>query len=252
MERLAGMKDYFEYEEDVRVKVHVKNAENIGKLLLGNPVMKNNRDLNDHCFNLGWSSIVLLEQIGGQFSIKDLYCCNQNETIKNTMFDGHRYCQAATHVVDSCTFVHIGIGETLHLLAHLDQRDLEVGFKKIERMLSENPDDNRYAFCSHVYGKAELDFAEQLKNLCRLQYTEYLRYRSKNLPEERNEDAEAKFFAENRFGHMEIGLYINGDKRVELFGDVTDCSSCIGKKEAPAMLFETVRELQDVNPEDIK
>lgn len=249
MKRLAGANDFFEYEKDVeyegdvRVKVHVKNAKDIGKLLLG--VLKKNQNLEDNCFNLGWSSIVLLEQMGGQFSIKELYCRNQNKIIEDTSVEKKLYCQAATHIVDSCTFVHIRIGETLHLLAHLNYCDLKVGFDQINQILSKYHENNLYIFSSCIYGKEELNFVEAIEMLCN-KGMRYVRLVGNTLPDIDDDNAMNFYYATKRLGHMEIGLYIDEDQRVELFGDVTDCSSCIDKKEAPTMLFSTMNELKNI------
>lgn len=242
MDRLEGLNSFLEYTDNNRLKC--KDEKDIDHYFRHD--INHNKGLGGKSFILGWSSIVLLEQKGTGLSVEKLF--DLRYTISNDCLN-KVFLQVVTNAVDSCTFVHIRIGRTHHLLAHLDSSDLEKGLNIIKEILSEYPLNKLFIFTSHIYSDKVLKFLNAIEILCN-EGTRYTRHADYNFPDLNDREKVFDYYSKNRFGHMEIGLYINNGQ-VELFGDITNNNSCVEQKEVPTRCFSTMNELKNILPKEI-
>ena len=93
------------------------------------------------------------------------------DSIKDLSFE-----QVSTRAVETCTFVHIVVGDE-HIIAHLDKRDLIDKCFDLIRGYVKGRENEAIGFCSHVYNEAANNFSNGLRKICPKSYLELIRHR---------------------------------------------------------------------------
>lgn len=251
MKRLTSLEEYIKYDGNLTSK----NNISIYKWFTKDNIFGANVALNNDVFQLGWKSIAVIEHIKpcNRFKVLEIYKrkdgsfskapTNTNNTINNS------YIQIVTRAVATCTFVHISIGDSKHIVAHLDRSDLNGGLNiindELEQLKKKNENQKIIGFCSHKYGINENKFALKIRNLCNSAFCNQYRHTGTDFPLETDEDKVKQFINKNLLGHMEIGLAIE-DNSVCLFGDISDISKPPENEDdgisVPTKLFSSLDE----------
>lgn len=228
MEYLKGLESIVGHEEGM---LKSKKDKTVNGLFMEYTTFSGNKIIGENMI-LGWNTVGFFEERGGGLYLKELF--QENTRVNN--IENKTYSQVTTRAVDSCTFVHIVIGNK-HIIAHLDRNDLadkkefpkskeldKWGLPKIKAYIG-NRQNEAIGFCSHLYGNIENKFSEELKKICKKDYTELLRHSGDISSWENLSDNEVcDISSENYYGHMEIGLGVENG-RLQLFGDITDLST---------------------------
>lgn len=253
MDYLKGLESIVEHKKGM---LKSKNDKIVRDLFAENTRFSGNENIGDNMI-LGWHTVGFFEERGGRLYLKELFQAGKCEH----KFENETYSQVTTRAVDSCTFVHIVIGNE-HIIAHLDRNDLtddnefseskeldRWGLSTIQKYIG-NRQNEAKGFCSHVYGNIENKFSEELKKICKKGYTELLRHSGDISSWENLSEVEVCRISEkNYYGHMEIGLGVENG-RLQLSGDITDLST--NDMSVRSWRFTSQDELMEIKDHEIK
>lgn len=187
------------------------NADYINPILQGTQklegrekLVKDNINLSDSTYHLGWASAVSFTLKDSQFIDVNLFLNNKDEQIRDELPNDGKI-QIVTRGVWTCTAIAIEKGGT-YILLHLDEKDLIEN--NLNRIISTLPksDTPVNIIASFVNDNKEKDFVNDLAKRLAAQNVRFIN---------RGNYVNNPYY----FSHIEFGIFINSERRPTVYFD---------------------------------
>lgn len=168
---------------------------------------------NPNTLQLGWNTVIIAEFANGTFTLSNAAVLSEGVKLSVDKLNG--YSQIVTRSVGSCTFVCVKQNNK-YIIAHLDLNCLNQALQIIIEQLGGA--NGELCFCSCVDAEIENQFKDRLAR-----HVTDMRHFSRSV-------------APDCFSHMEIGISVENNNTIKLFGDVVRFAGTTN--EVPCMLIE--------------
>ncbi len=236
--RLIGLELYEEYanftygnndigfRDDAVGRISKAFLSGNGQLKDSKKISRAQSNLDFDVMQLGWGTVAKFMVTDEGFVLSYIKICNESKH-KSTVTANDLFGQVVTRAVDTCTFVYLQSGDTV-VLAHLDSDEHTEGLQAIMALM---PKTNKVVgFCSFIENDPGIPVKREFCNELKKLYGDGIKF------------CDRATIGYLYYGHFEIGMYLNDDKAVDLFGDITFVP-CAIRKTTPCFLFKSISEI---------